>query len=83
MSTPNPDRPRSREDRFPLWDWPGIHRAEAAAKAKADRLPKCRLCGQPMWLGQVDVHIACGRTHGDTDTDPASPVHPRPGERAS
>lgn len=41
------------------FDWPGIRDLERRTREKADRLPKCRVCNQPMWLDQVGTHHSC------------------------
>jgi hypothetical protein len=41
------------------FDWPAIKAKERLAKAKGDRLSKCRRCVQPMWLEQVGYHHTC------------------------
>lgn len=43
------------------WDWPGVEAQEAAAQAKADRLAKCKHCGNPMWCGQRAAHHNCAK----------------------
>ena len=41
------------------WDWGAIAEEERRAAAKGDRLPKCWVCGNPLWCGQHDRHHLC------------------------
>ena len=41
------------------WDWDAIRAEERNARAKGDRLPRCWVCGNPMWCGQRDRHHTC------------------------
>lgn len=43
------------------WDWPGVERKEDEAEAKANRLPRCRHCGNPLWCGQTGRHHTCAK----------------------
>jgi hypothetical protein len=48
-------------DEVPLWkwDWKQIVRLERIWLRKAQRMPKCSVCGQPMMLGQKVKHDSC------------------------
>lgn len=41
------------------WDWRAIWEAERKARRKGARLPRCEVCGQAMWCGQVGAHRTC------------------------
>jgi hypothetical protein len=53
------------------WDWEVIREHEARARAKAQKLPRCSICGSPMWLDQIETHYSC-QSHGDTNSGPTA-----------
>lgn len=44
------------------WPWKEIRAKERQAKSKANAEPKCRVCGQPLLVGQTGLHWACRPT---------------------
>lgn len=57
----HPQEVPSEPDTVPVaeWDWPAIHEADAAARARLARCPRCAACGAPMVLGQQVTHYVC------------------------
>jgi hypothetical protein len=41
------------------WDWRTIYRLQREARARVAALPRCRVCGRPLTLGQPGVHKVC------------------------
>lgn len=58
------------------WDWDAINEREQRARQKGASLPKCRICGRSMWLGQNGTHVACRNEDGQTIDGASDRFHP-------
>jgi hypothetical protein len=59
MTEPSDEDTADAGEGFTAEDWRDVRRAEATAAAKAARLPRCRVCREPLWLGQDSAHFVC------------------------